>query len=157
MNGMSPAKRTLLVMIALAALQILVYWTRLPDTLASSFDGAGVPQGWSGKGPFFLVYIAMLALVYGSFITLPRWQQTRLERSGTEAWRVSVLKTLQPRLVWLGVVHLVLMIATVQLVIDANLSQRPLSGLIYWLLGAYFVFLTLWLLSWFASVRAARP
>lgn len=154
---MAIAYRTLLATLTLAALQILVYWIRLPDVVASHFDGAGVPNGWASKTTFFAIYIAMLIIVYVSFVTLPRWQHARMQRRDIDAWRLQIQLQLQPRLVWLGAAHVVFMIVTVQLVIHANLSQRPLSAMMYWLLGGYFAFLTIWLVSWFASVRAARP
>lgn len=153
---MSAAHRTLLATLALAALQIIVFYTRMPATMASHFDGAGVPNGWSSRFAFFALYAAMLALIYVCFVVVPRWHRARERRRGVERWRDEVFASLERRLAWLGAVHVALMIATVQLVIRANLEQQPLSTAMYWLLGAYFVFLALWLLSWFAYVRSAR-
>lgn len=151
------AHRSLLALIVLAGIQIAVYWAYLPDVVASHFDGAGVPHGWSSKTAFFLLYAVMIGVIYVSFVTVPAWHARRAAlQVEVPRWRARVLASLRVRMAWLGVVHLLMAIAVVQMVLDANIEHRPLTSVIYWLLGGYFVFLIGWLIAWFAWVRAAQ-
>ncbi|MGD0830763.1 MAG: DUF1648 domain-containing protein [Terracidiphilus sp.] len=54
------------VLLAFPAIALVLFcgylvriWKKLPDTVASHFDGAGVPDGWSGKG--FFVVVTLIA------------------------------------------------------------------------------------------------
>lgn len=55
-----------LILAALAWVGVAVLWPHLPDTLATHFNGRGVPDGWMPKGtgllllPFLQTFIALL-------------------------------------------------------------------------------------------------
>src|SRR5580765_8847227 len=68
---MKPRPAALLIWI-LIALQCLAYYGQLPPTLASHFDGAGRPNGWSSKVSFFESYLFLAVLMTFLFFWLPR-------------------------------------------------------------------------------------
>jgi hypothetical protein len=55
------ARRILMVLPAIALVLLSGYiikiWKLLPDDVASHFDGAGVPNGWSTKGSFVAIVL----------------------------------------------------------------------------------------------------
>jgi hypothetical protein len=115
-------------------------WPRLPELIASHFDGAGVPNGYSSKAAFTGLSLAILALVNLIYVGLPPWL------AGANA-------DLRARLLWFGMVALAFMLAISALVVSVNLAAEPrLPGEIVWpLLGAYGVFVIGWVA---AAVRA---
>ncbi len=101
------------VLICISVIQTIYYYPRLPDTVASHFDGSGSPDAWCGKAVFAgfgigtAVFIAFLLLgvqflsvflianMPASVINLPnkdhwlspaRNQQTRADISGIITW-----------------------------------------------------------------------
>ena len=116
-------------------------WPRLPELIASHFDGAGVPNGWSSKAAFTGLSLAILALVNLIYVGLP-------------PWIAAANADLRVRLLWFGVMALGFMLAISALVVNVNLAAEPrLPGEIIWpLLGAYALFVVGWVA---AAVRGA--
>lgn len=48
---------------AWATLQIVYFWPRMPERVASHFNFRMVPDGWMGKRPFVGTYIVTLAVL----------------------------------------------------------------------------------------------
>ena len=115
-------------------------WPRLPELIASHFDGAGVPNGYSSKAAFTGLSLAILALVNVVYVGLP-------------PWIAAASADLRKRLSWFGATALAFMLAISALVVSVNLSPEPrLPGEIMWpLLGAYLAFVIGWVV---AAVRA---
>jgi len=68
--------RILLVLPAVTLVLLFGYvgriWKKLPDTVASHFDAAGVPNGWSSKGFFVALFLILASGVGASIYTLIR-------------------------------------------------------------------------------------
>jgi len=156
-------KLVFFALIALAIIQIVFYYPRMPDVVASHFDGLGAPNDWSGRNGFFGLYAAMLAILILVFVYAPRWSEKRarfgMKIPNREYWlapeRLDQTKAFfQRQMLVMGVVHLSLAIFTVQLVIQANFDQAPrLDHSIAWALGLYFVILLIWLIYFFRYFR----
>ena len=152
-------------LVALAILQTVYYYPRLPEVVASHWDGLGAPNAWSGRNGFFGLYLAMIALLVVVFVWAPRWSERRprfgLKIPHADYWfapeRIEQTRRYfrsQMRLI--GVVHLLLAIFVMQLAIQANFSDPPrLHPSIAWALVIYFVVLIAWLIHFFFHFR--RP
>lgn len=143
-------------LVLLAAAQVIYYYPRLPDTVASHFDGLGAPNDWSGKSGFFAVYIAMLLMLIAVFELLPRWPRKSnrfgMKIPNRDYWlapeRAAATRAFFRRqMMLMGIAHMLLAVYAFQLAILANLEAEPrLHPSIGWALGIYFVFLTGWLI-----------
>lgn len=152
----------LLVLLALA--QIIWYYPRLAETMASHFDGAGRPNGWSGKGFFFGLYLVIVAFLASLFLGLGRLigRRPEIRLPHREYWlaperREHTIAFLNRSLLWMGAVSLALAVVVTQLAILANFEHPPrMSAQIYWVLLAYFIYLAAWLVRLFARFRKPR-
>ena len=67
-------RRILLVLPAIALVLLSGYivkiWKLLPDDVASHFDGAGVPNGWSTRGSFVAIVLIVASGVDVAIYTL---------------------------------------------------------------------------------------
>ncbi len=148
--------RSILIGLAIAVgLQSVYYYPQLPTTLASHFDGAGVPNGWSARWLFFSIHFAIAALLLIIFLGIPllvnRLPKERINLPNKDYWlaperRHQTLTFIQAQFLWLGVASLSLSLYIMQLVIQFNLQTvTRLSITIVWVLVAYSVFVLIWL------------
>lgn len=150
-------------LVVLALIQIIYYYPRMPDVVASHFDGLGAANDWSSKDGFFGLYAALLLMVVGIFILVPIWSEKRanfgMKIPHRDYWlapeRIEQTKTFFRRqMMIMGVLHLALMIYTIQLAIMANFDQQPrLHFSIGWALALYFVILIGWLIHFHLHFR----
>jgi uncharacterized membrane protein len=150
-------------LVAIALLQSAFYYPQMPAVVASHFDGNGVANNWSSRNGFFGIYLAMIALLVGVFLWVPRYtakgDKLRMNIPNRDYWlaperRQQTQEFFQRQMMILGIAHLLLAIYSIQLAIIANLQQAgSLHGSIIWALGLYFVFLTVWLLHIFLKFR----
>lgn len=156
-------KRFFLLLVAIAIVQIIYYYPQMPDNLASHFDGLGAPNDWSSKQGFFGLYALLLLMLVGIFVYVPAWSEKRasfgMKIPHREYWlappRIEQTRAFFRRqMMVMGIVHLLLMIYTIQLAILANFEQQPrLHASIGWALGLYFLFLFAWLLHFYLHFR----
>ena len=157
------SKRIFSGLVVLAIVQTIYYYPRVPDTVASHFDGLGAADAWSSRNGFFGMYLLMILLVVGVFALLPRWSDRRknfgMKIPHPEFW-LAPERIMQTRLFFrrqmmlMGNVHLLLAIYVMQLAILANFAAEPrLHFSIYWALLAYFVVLAAWLLHFYLHFR----
>lgn len=156
-RGTMRAQRWIFVLLVLAALlQSLYYYPQLPPTVASHFDGAGRPNGWSSKAAFFGLYLGIVALVAFIFIVLPpfllRLPAWLISLPNKDYWwaperRADATSFVQRQMLWFGNASMILVICTIQLALRANLPEADrLSTTSMWiLLGAYGIFALVWL------------
>jgi uncharacterized membrane protein len=149
----------LLVLVALA--QSLWFFPQLPDIVASHFDGAGRPNGWSGKGFFFAFYllivcaVASIFLIAGSSVR-PR---SRLRIPNLEYWLAperseETISFLRRNLLSAGAASLALAVVVMQFAIQANFEDPPrISAAVYWALLAYFLYVGVWLVRLYLRFR----
>ena len=152
---MNVARIILILLAAAAFVQSLYYYPILPETLASHFDGAGRPNGWSSKQAFMTIYLLIVGLMLAIFLFLPpalgRLPNRLINLPHKDHWlasprRAQSLAFLQTQLHWFGVVNMVLAIYTVQLVFQGNLEASPrLSDSFLWIMLGYLVFVAIWI------------
>lgn len=148
---------------ALAVIQVVYYYPRMPVVVASHFDGIGAPNAWSGKAGFFGLYLVIVVMLIAIFEFLPRWSGSRpnfgLKLPHRDYWlapeRIARTQSFfRNQMIMMGVMHMALAIFTVQLVILANFDPQPqLHPSIFWALLIYFVLLLAWLIHFFLHFR----
>jgi serine/threonine-protein kinase len=145
----------LLLLAALAAVQMLHYYPQLPEQVAVHFGSNGEPNGWSGKGEFALLMCGMEALfvVFALVLTvvLDRIPAALVNIPNRNYWlaperRVQSMEFIKNQVVWMEVATLGFFVALAQLVILANLGDSPprLTS-DFWYVFAAFVGVMLWL------------
>ena len=135
-------------LLGIAVLQALIYYPQLPDRLASHFDAAGHPNGWSSKSAYFALQGFILLVATACFGALPAWLQrapTRLVNlPNKDCWlaperRAATLARVATALTWFGCAALLLMLTVTSLVIRVNLGRETaLPAATMWaLLGGF--------------------
>jgi hypothetical protein len=143
-------RRFLLGLDVLVVAQSLYYYKRLPAAVASHFDAAGQPNGWSTPEAFVLLQISIAALITLVFLGLPVflrgvptafWNLPHKEYWLAPDRRASTIADLENRFCWLGAATIALILCVFQIAIEANFhsDHRLTSDLIWPLLGAYVV------------------
>ena len=156
----------IVVLLAVAAVQIAYYYSQLPNTIASHFNGAGVPNAWQPKQLFFALYAFVLLLSACLYLFLPRAVVTmppELVNLPNKAYwlapehRAETADFLIDHFARFGAATLALVIAVFQLAITANLpgAQPTLPPAIWGFLIAYLGFAVIWLIMLFAKFKRA--
>jgi uncharacterized membrane protein len=150
-------------LIAIAVLQTLYYYPRMPDIVASHFDGLGAPNGWSSRVGFFGTYLAILLMLVVIFEVVPRlsesWSGFWRNLPNRDYWlapeRIDRTRAfLRRQMMLMGNLHLLLAIFAIQLAIQANFAPEPrMHSSIVWVLGIYFLALAAWLIFFFLHFR----
>jgi uncharacterized membrane protein len=129
------------ILIGLLAVQLVVYYPRLPDRVASHFGPAGEADGWMDKqglaivsilSPIALagIMIGVQALIIfmdripGSMINMPnkKYWLAPERRAETMAWMVPVMARYT---LWLGVGVNALLVVIAGMALRANLTPDP--------------------------------
>ena len=149
----------------ITALQIGSYRPRLPERLATHFDGAGRANGWMSKDGFFVFHFVLLGLFGAIFGLLPRWlsriPNSLINLPHKDYWlaperRADSLAAVADAMAFLGALTLVFFAILGELTFRANLLPEPrLGGEIWWLLGGYGFALVFWIIRLFR--RFPRP
>jgi hypothetical protein len=144
----------IVVLEALAALQIAYYFRRLPGVVASHFNAAGIANAWQPKQAFMETYGIVLLGIAAVYFVVPRLLFTlppeMIHLPNKSYWlaperRIQTLDDFADRFAVLGAGTLALAVICFQLVFQANLSGSGLSGAIPALLGVYGAFAATWL------------
>ena len=156
-------KASFLILTALAALQIVFYYPKLPAVVASHFDGLGAPNGWSSKEAFFGLYAVIVLMLYGVFGWMPIWIENRPGKSmkipNRDYWLAPERKAetwafFRRQMMLMGNLHLGLGIIAIQLAILANFKAEPrLHPAIGWALAIYFILFAVWLVYFFLHFK----
>lgn len=154
--------RIFYALVAIAVIQSIYYYPRMPETVASHFDGLGAANDWSGRNGFFGLYLIMVLMLVAVFKWVPRWSERRaqfgMKIPNPEYWlapdRIEQTRLFFRRqMTLMGIAHLLLAIYTVQLVINANFDQAPRlhSGILA--LALYFLLMIGWLIHFYRHFR----
>ena len=144
-----------LFFLVLGLAQFAWYYPQLPDQVATHFNSEGLPDAWGDKGSFlFSLLLAYLVVVVAvlpwpwiinrvphSLLNLPRkdyWLAP--ERSET------TMANLKEQLHWFNVATVAFMGWVFNLILQANLKEKPTfdGDIFLWGLGAYLLFVTIW-------------
>lgn len=66
------ARWIFIVLVLTAAVQSIYFYPSLPETLASHFNGSGLPNGWLSKPAFFAVYGLVIVSSLVIFMIAPQ-------------------------------------------------------------------------------------
>ena len=157
----------LLLLWGAAALQCLYYYPLLPETVASHFDGAGRPNGWSSKQSFLGLYVAMIGLMSFVFYVLPgllhHFSPSRINIPHRKYWleperKEKALAMMDEQMGRFGIATMILMVWAIQLAINANAAGGGSlnSGTMWMLLGGYAAYTVMWLVRLYRRFRVPR-
>jgi len=154
---MRPPQVALVVMLAIAAVQIAYYYPQLPDVVASHFGISGAADAWEPKGHFFGLFCFIYVFLAALFWALPHLimvsPPSLIHMPNKSYWlapgrRAITAHLLGDHTAWFGVAVTGFLIAGCQLAIVANLPGHSggLRPWIWWLLGIYLAFTLVWLI-----------
>jgi uncharacterized membrane protein len=157
-----------IVLIFIATVQIASYYPQLPEKVASHFNGAGNPNGCSSKKEFISIYVMVIAVMLLIYLVLPALfryiPKSLISLPKKDYWlaperREKTFTFIAGQMLCFGNATFILLIATFQLAIEANLSDtRHFSSNTMWiLLIGYFFFVILWSVRFISKfVRAGK-
>ena len=158
-----PLLSTLLILVASLA-RLGPSAGRLPERVASHFDGAGVANGFQSRSGFIWTCVLFELGIFALFAILPNLlhaMPTRLiNLPHRDYWlhedrKAQSLARAAALLDWFGLATLLLMAATFELVLRANLRQGDLDSHAMWfLLAAYFAFSASWIFRFLRAFPA---
>jgi uncharacterized membrane protein len=151
----------LLLLAAVAAIQMTHYYPLLPERLAVHFGASGEANGWSSKGEFMVLFGAMEAffVLFGlAFaVMLDRIPLTLINIPHKEYWfsperQEESRAFLRDQILWIEAATLGFLVALAQLIFKENLgSALPRLPSNFWYVLIAFVAAILWF-----SVRIIR-
>jgi uncharacterized membrane protein len=151
---MTLPKRIFLALVAVAVAQMLYFYQRLPEAVASHFDGAGHANGWSSKPELFGLMFGMIVMIGLVFLVMPmsfsRMPRKWISMPNRDYWlsgdrRAETIRFIDEQCSWFGVVTLLLILASLQFTIDANLRPLPeLPARFMWVFWAYMGYTAVW-------------
>ena len=151
----------LLLLAAVAAIQMTHYYPLLPERLAVHFGSSGEPDGWSSKGEFMVLFGAMEAFFVlfgvGLALALDRIPVALINVRHKDYWfsperQEESLEFMKNQILWMETATLGFFVAMAQFIFRGNLGDAPprLPGDFWYVLIA-FVAVILWF-----SVRIIR-
>ncbi len=139
-----PARFAFATLLGIILLQALIYYPQLPAQVASHFDAAGRPNGWSSKSAYFALQAFIVLVVTICFAALPAWLERAPARlvnlPNKDYWlaperRAATMARVASALTWFGCAGLVFITVVAFLVIDFNLGrERALPAVPIWAL-----------------------
>ncbi len=159
------SRMILFFLIALFISQCVYYYPNLPERMASHFNAAGEPDGWMSKQGYFLFLGGILSFIILEFTLLPwiiRKAPVRLiNMPNREFWfaderREETLRVIGSYFEWFSSALLALFIGINQLAIRANLTGENLSAQSWLILGAFLVFVVVWLIKFYRRFRIEK-
>ena len=151
---MASPRGIFIALLGVGVLQVLFFYPLLPETMASHFNGAGRPNGWSTKTSFMAIDLAMMGIMALSFLVLPTslgsFRRRFVSLPNKDYWfaperRRDTERYFKNQMLGFGAVTMVLLICTMQLAIDANLNPPPmLSSAVFWFLVGYLAYTVVW-------------
>jgi len=152
------------IVLVLVLMHSAFYYPQLPDTVASHFGGGGRADNWSGKQSFFIVSAAILVMNIGIFILIPwaseRFKLVKVNLPNRDYWLApermgDFYRFFRERMCWFGIVNLIFGAIVMHLVFVANIGSEQVFDNYTFLvaLAAYFIFVIIWLISFFLKFR----
>jgi uncharacterized membrane protein len=156
------SRMILFFLIGVFVAQCVYYYPNLPEKMASHFNFAGEPDGWMSKQSYFLFLGGILGLIVLEFTFLPwligKMPKRLINMPNKEFWfaeerRAETLDIIRHFFEWFSAALLALFIGIDQLVIRANLTGENLSSNSWLILGAFIVFVIVWLIKFYRRFR----
>jgi uncharacterized membrane protein len=163
---MSTSRALFLALVITMVIQCAIYLPKLPPHVASHFDGAGNPNGWSSKGGLLAIYATVVILYILIFVVMPgrllRLPASWINLPHKNYWlaperREIATSMLAARMQWFGIASLLFMMGIFQLVFEANSRDpRQLSSWALWWIVGYVVASLVWVLELYRAFRPPR-
>ncbi len=146
---------------------VLITLRRLPPVVASHFDAAGVPNGWSSRPVYALLLVGIGVLLPISITVLirglTRHGPGRLNIPARDYWTrqehgAEAVRRVRAYMWWLGCVMAGTALLIHVLVLDAHVHQPPrlsTSGILL-VLSAVLLGLAGWVAGWYRLLRRPR-
>ena len=124
----------LFVLAALAAVQFVHYYPRLPATLAVHFGSGGHPNGWQEKSLFVLFYggieamffvLGLLAVTLGHRFPIKYSNVPNKDYWFTGERKPASIRALTDFILWYDNLTLAFLVAVAEIAIRANLVEGP--------------------------------
>ena len=146
---------------------VLITLGRLPPVVASHFDAAGMPNGWSSRPAYALLLLAIgvvLPLMIAVFIrSLTRQGPARLNIPGRDYWirpehAPEAVRRVRAYMWWLGCIMTGTALLIHLLVLAAHAHQPPQLSTrgILLVLGAALLGIAGWTAGWYQLLQRSR-
>ncbi len=161
---MLKARTVLNTVFLLVVLLNLFSYFILPDNVAIHFSGSGAPDNWMSKGAHILIFMGLMAVLYGSFALAPRLldgvQDKYISLPNKEYWlleqnRPEAVRRMAGLMYSFGVATGLLMLGVLILIVAANLSDtvRLNGGIFLVIFISYIAYTVWWLVRVFTAFR----
>ncbi len=161
------AQKFFLLLVIVSFLQMLYFWSLMPDRMASHFDGTGQANGWAPRSVFFILYAGLTALLLILFQVLPRqlkrFPDNLINLPNRSYWlaperREATFAAIEQQMTVFGNATMMLIIGTMQLVFKANVKgSRRISGETMWIMLAAYVFISIiWTVQFVRGFRKTQ-
>ena len=160
--------RTVLnVVFLLVVLFNLFSYFILPDNVAIHFGGSGAPDSWMSKGAHILIFMVLMAVLYGSFALAPRLLDgvpaKYISLPNRDFWlldenRPEAIRRMESIMYNFGIATGLLMLGVLILLIAANLSDpvRLDGGIFLVMFISYIAYTAWWLVRVFTAFRIPK-
>ncbi len=146
--------------------QAAIYYSILPDPMASHFNGAGQADSWMSKQGFFALEGVILLIVICEFTFLPflikKMPDSLINLPNKNFWlaperRAETFAAIGRGFEWFSIMLLALFIAVNQLVFRANIRGENLNAIAIWtVLGIFLLFTLIWMIKFIRHFRATN-
>lgn len=156
------SRMILFFLIGVFVSQSVYYYPNLPAEMASHFDASGRPNGYLSKESFFVFESFILLLIILEFTFLPwligKMPNRLINMPNRDYWfaaerRTETLGVIRHFFEWFSATLLALFIGINQLVFRANLNGENLSSGSWLILGAFLIFVIVWLIKFVRRFR----
>ena len=142
--------------LALSIFECFQAYPHLPDPMASTFGGDGMPGGWSSKKGFVIIYAVSMAFWFGALLAAPL-----IAAHARQNFDPATRQWLGDTIAWFLLASLAFSAAVTHWVLEANLVTGRLSTGFVWLLTIYMAYMVWWTVRLVRRARAfsisARP
>ena len=142
------------LIIGLAVCHAAIYWDKLPEQVASHFDGNWNPDGWMPRDIFMYFYMGTVGLIALSFlgpVALIRKIPLRfISLPNRDYWlapdrKEATIRAISGDMYSFHNITQIFIIALMHLVIMYNIDRKPISPDTFWMLfWAYMLYMVYW-------------
>lgn len=146
------------IFVLLAAVALIYFWSfysRLPEVVASHFDGQGRPNGWQIKSAFFYVFMGATALaaflVFGVPALIKALPVQLINLPNKQYWlgpgqRAATFEFLGSGFAWFGCAVFLVILFAFNYALQSNLhpDHPPAPAGMWYALLAFLVFTMVW-------------
>lgn len=154
------------ILVVYAAVHFSLYYSQLPDVLASHFNGRGVPNGWQSKPAFFMLLVGVGVLAAAVGFGIPRMiavlPPQLINFPNKHYWLApehlaETMESLKAYFAWFGCAVFLMVMLTFDYAIQSNLhpDNRPDASRMWYILGGFLVFTVVWIARMFTRFGQA--